>query len=238
MERELEGEACYNIGMKLSVIIPVYNEKNTLKTIIDRVQAVNIEKEIILVDDYSTDGTRDIFPQFTANNIKIFLQEKNQGKGAAVTRGIKEATGDYIIIQDADLEYDPQDYLKLIAPITENRAKVVYGSRFLGEHSFSTFSHKWGNRLLTGITNLLYSGKITDMETCYKLIPAGLAKQLDIKAKRFDMEPEITAKILKRGYKILEVPISYKGRAFSEGKKISWKDAFSAIWTLIKFRFG
>ena len=223
--------------MKLSVIIPVFNEKNTLKTIVDRVQAVKLEKEIIIIDDFSTDGTRDIYPQIKAENIKVILQAKNQGKGSAVRTGIAAATGDYIIIQDADLEYDPQDFNKLIIPILENKAKVVYGSRFKGAHSFSTFSHKWGNRLLTGITNLLYWSSITDMETCYKLIPSSLAKQLNIKANKFDMEPEITAKILKRGYKIIEIPISYKGRAFSEGKKISWKDAFSAIWTLIKYRF-
>jgi len=222
--------------MKLSVIIPVFNEKNTLKTLIDRVQEVLIDKEIIIVDDFSSDGTRDIYPQITANNIKVILQAKNQGKGSAVSTGIAASTGDYVIIQDADLEYDPQDYIKLLEPIKSGKAKVVYGSRFMGNHYFSTFTHKWGNKLLTGITNLLYHGKITDMETCYKLMPANLAKQLNIKSKKFDMEPEITAKVLKRGYKITEVPISYKGRAFSEGKKISWLDAFSAIWTLIKYR--
>lgn len=223
--------------MKLSVIIPVFNEKSTLKTIIDRVQAVNIEKEIIIVDDFSTDGTRDIYPQFKDENIKVILQKNNKGKGSAVSTGIAAASGDYVIIQDADLEYDPQDFLKLIVPIISGQAKVVYGSRFKGKHSFSTLSHKWGNKLLTGITNFLYASAITDMETCYKLMPAALAKSLNIKSKKFDMEPEITAKILKQGYKILELPISYKGRAFNEGKKISWKDAFSAIWTLIKYRF-
>lgn len=223
--------------MKLSVIIPVYNEKNTLKALIERVQAVPLEKEIILVDDCSTDGTRDLLPELKGNGIKVILQEKNGGKGSAVKRGFAEAEGDYVIIQDADLEYDPQDYLKLLPPVIDGRAKVVYGSRFKGAHSFSSLSHLLGNKLLTFITNFLYFSNITDMETCYKLIPASLAKQLDIKARRFDMEPEITAKILKQGYKILEIPISYKGRAFSEGKKISWKDAFSAIWTLIKYRF-
>ncbi len=222
--------------MKLSVIMPVFNEVNTLIEILNRVQAVKLDKEIIIVDDFSNDGTRDLLSKLKENNTKVILQNKNQGKGAAVKTGIESATGDYIIIQDADLEYDPQDYLKLLEPIMQNKSKVVYGSRFLGQHYFSTLSHKLGNQFLTLISNLLYQSSLTDMETCYKLIPAELAKQLNIKAKRFDMEPEITAKILKRGYKILEVPISYKGRAFSEGKKISWKDAFSAIWTLIKFR--
>lgn len=223
--------------MKLSIIVPVFNEVNTLTEILNRIQAVKLDKEIILVDDFSTDGTRELLSKIKANNIKIILQNKNQGKGAAVKAGIEEATGNYVIIQDADLEYDPQDYIRLLAPVLENKAKVVYGSRFLGQHYFSTLSHKLGNQFLTLISNILYQSSLTDMETCYKLIPADLAKQLNIKAKRFDMEPEITAKIVKRGYKILEVPISYKGRAFSEGKKISWKDAFSAIWTLIKFRF-
>ncbi|OGC22644.1 glycosyl transferase [candidate division WOR-1 bacterium RIFOXYC2_FULL_37_10] len=224
--------------MKLSIIIPVFNEKKTLREILDRVLAVNLEKEIILVDDFSTDGTRAIYPTLSSKEIKIILQEKNQGKGNAVKTGIASATGAYIIIQDADLEYDPKDYIKLLDPIKEGKAKVVYGSRFLGTHKFSSFSHFLGNKFLTLITNLLYKSKITDMETCYKLMPAELAKGLNIKSKKFDMEPEITAKILKRGNKIMEIPISYKGRAFNEGKKISWKDAFAAIWTLIKYRFA
>jgi glycosyltransferase involved in cell wall biosynthesis len=223
--------------MKLSVIIPVYNEKNTLSEIIDRVQKVGLEKEIILVDDCSSDGTRELLPSFTAQNIKIVLQDKNQGKGAAIRRGIEEASGDYIIIQDADLEYDPQEYIKLILPIIEGQAQVVYGSRFLGAHKFSTLSHFLGNKMLTWLTDLLYESALTDMETCYKLIPAKLIKSIPLRANRFDFEPEITAKILKRGIKIREVPISYRGREFAEGKKISWIDGFAAIWALLKYRF-
>jgi len=223
--------------MKLSVIIPVYNEKNTLSEIIDRVQKVGLEKEIILVDDCSSDGTRELLPSFTAQNIKVVLQEKNQGKGAAIRRGIEEASGDYVIIQDADLEYDPQEYIKLILPIIEGKAQVVYGSRFLGAHKFSTLSHFLGNKMLTWLTDLLYESALTDMETCYKLIPAKLIKSIPLRANRFDFEPEITAKILKRGIKIREVPISYRGREFAEGKKISWIDGFAAIWALLKYRF-
>jgi len=223
--------------MKLSVIVPVFNEKDTLRQIVERVQRVDFEKEIILVDDCSTDGTRDLFPGFTAENIKVVLQPKNQGKGAAIREGIKQITGDYVIIQDADLEYDPQDYLKLLAPVIEGRAQVVYGSRFKGAPRFSSLSHFLGNKLLTWITDFLYESALTDMETCYKLIPAPLIKSLPLQANRFDFEPEITAKVLKSGYKILEIPIHYQGRQFHEGKKISWRDGFAAVWALLKYRF-
>src|SRR3989339_249294 len=221
--------------MNLSVIMPVYNKKATLPQIIARVLAVPINKELIIVDDYSTDGTREVLKNYP--NIKIVLQPFNQGKGAALRAGFKEASGDYVIIQDADLEYDPQDYLKLISPINEGKAKVVYGSRFMGKHSFSSVSHYWGNKALSLLTTLLYGAVLTDMETCYKLIPAKFIKNIKLNANRFDFEPEITAKILKNGYKILEVPIGYKGREFNEGKKISWKDGFAAIAALIKYRF-
>ena len=223
--------------MKLSVIIPVYNEKDTVKKIVERVQAVDLVKEIILVDDYSTDGTREILPNFVSENIKVVLQEKNQGKGAAIREGVQHVSGDYVIIQDADLEYDPQDYLKLIIPVISGKAQIVYGSRFKGEHKFSTLSHLLGNKILTWLTNFLYQAILTDMETCYKLIPAKLLKEMPLRANRFDFEPEVTAKILKRGFKILELPISYSGREFHEGKKISWKDGFAAIWALLKYRF-
>lgn len=221
--------------MKLSVIMPVYNEKATLPQIIEKVLAAPVEKELIIVDDCSTDGTREVLKNYP--NIKVVLQPYNQGKGAALRAGLKEAGGDYVIIQDADLEYDPQDYIKLLAPINEGKAKVVYGSRFMGKHSFSSVSHYWGNKALSLLTTLLYGAVLTDMETCYKLIPAKFIKNLKLNANRFDFEPEITAKILKNGYKIMEVPIGYKGREFNEGKKISWKDGFAAIAALVKYKF-
>lgn len=218
--------------------MPVYNEKMTLSKIVERVMAVDLDKELIIIDDCSTDGTRELFKQYQKDtNIEVILQTNNQGKGAAIRAGIKKATGDYIIIQDADLEYDPNDYLKLINPIIEKKTDVVYGSRFLGDHKFSSITHFWGNKLLTLLTSALYGAKLTDMETCYKLIPAKFMKGLKLNANRFDFEPEITAKILKQGLRIVEVPISYKGREFSEGKKISWKDGFAAIGTLLKYRF-
>jgi len=223
--------------MKLSVLIPVYNEKNSIKEILERVQNIPIDKQIVVVDDCSTDGTRELLPSLRDKDIAIVYHEVNQGKGAAIRTGILHASGDYVIVQDADLEYDPNDYFKLLKLVIEGKAKVVYGSRFKGKGHFSTLSHYLGNKLLTWITNILYGVTLTDMETCYKLIPTDLIKKINIKANKFDMEPEITAKILKRGYKIVEVPISYKGRGFEDGKKISWKDAFSAIWTLIKYRF-
>ena len=225
--------------MKLSIVIPVYNEIETLEKLLDKVRAVDIEKEIILVDDGSTDGSREILKRLQTEDpsLKVVLHSRNQGKGVSLRTGFKEATGDYIIIQDADLEYDPQDYFKLLRPVLEGGAEVVYGSRFKGVYKDFTTLHFWGNKFLTLITNLLYGVKLTDMETCYKLIPAELVKSFQIKSDRFNFEPEITAKILKSGRKILEVPISYAGRSFSEGKKITWRDGLSALWYLLKYRF-
>ena len=225
--------------MKLSIIIPVYDEVNTIRAILEQVRAVPIEKEIIVVDDGSTDGTCDILRQeMEHDDTRVFFHAENQGKGAAVRTGIAAATGNIILIQDADLEYDPRDYPALLAPIEEGRAKVVYGSRFLGgPRKTMLFWHAVGNKLLTLVTNVLYDTILSDMETGYKVFAAEVIKPLPLRAKRFELEPEVTAKVLKRGHRIYEVPISYTGREFSEGKKITWRDGFVALWTLFKYRF-
>ena len=227
--------------MKLSVIVPVYNERNML---IDAIQAVVAEEradEIIIVDDGSTDGTRDLYPQIAAldKRIKIWLHKRNQGKGAALRTGFKKATGDIFLIQDADLEYDPRDYYALVRPIEEGRAAVVYGSRFRGGPTKTMFFwHMIGNKFLTTVTNILYNTILTDMETCYKVFRADVIKDIPLRAKGFEFEPEITSKVLKRGYRIYEVPISYNGREFDEGKKLNpWKEGPKAFFYLVKYRF-
>ncbi len=224
--------------MKLSVVIPVYNEINTLEKILAKVKKVNVSKEIILVDDGSKDGSRELLKvlQKKDKSLRIVFHEVNQGKGAALRTGFQHATSDFVIVQDADLEYDPRDYSKLLSEL-KNPNTVVYGSRFMGSYKDMTTMHYWGNRLLTFLTNLLFGVALTDMETCYKLIPADLIKKINIKSNRFNFEPEITAKILRLGYKIKEVPISYAGRNVHEGKKITWRDGFSALATLVRFRF-
>lgn len=226
--------------MKLSVVIPVYNEKNTVEEIVRRVKAVDgIDKEIILVNDASKDGSEDILKRMGTKqpDLKIIFKHINEGKGAALRDGFKETTGDYVIVQDADLEYDPQDYKKLLRALNEQSAKVVYGSRFSGNYEKMSTLHYVGNKMLTLITNILFGVLLTDMETCYKLIPGDFARNINIKSNRFNFEPEITAKILKSKMKIVEVPICYAGRSFSEGKKITWRDGISALYTLIKYRF-
>jgi len=227
--------------MKLSIIIPVYNEVNTIREIINRVDAVELDKEIIIVDDCSTDGTREITEDIKNNekfnsDLRVVHHSKNQGKGAAIRTGINYTTGDIVIIQDADLEYDPEDYHILIKPIIEGKADVVYGSRFLGIHRCFMFWHYMGNKLLTGLANILFNTILSDMESCYKAFRAEVIKDIRIKSNRFNFEPEITAKVLKRKLRIYEVPISYTGRDYSEGKKINWKDGFRAIYALIKYR--
>ena len=222
--------------MKLSIIIPVYNESQTVAEIIRQLKAVKgFEKEIIVVDDCSTDGTSEVIKDI--KDIKVINHKKNQGKGAAIRTGIEAATGDYVLVQDADLEYDPQDILTMIKPINQGKAEVVYGSRFTGSRRNMFFWHWMGNQLLTLVTNILYNTTLSDMETCYKLIPLKLIKSLNLRAKRFEFEPEVTAKILKKGIRIWEVPISYAGREYHEGKKITWRDGIPALWTLIKYRF-
>jgi glycosyltransferase involved in cell wall biosynthesis len=228
--------------MKLSIVIPVYNEKNTLRKILNRVDSVNlsgVKKEIIIVDDASTDGSEETLRRIAKkrSDIKIHYHLVNQGKGASLRDGFQLTTGDYIIVQDADLEYDPEDYKKLLRALEEEDADVVYGSRFLGTYKDMLDLHYVGNKLLTLVTNLLYGVMLTDMETCYKLMPGNFVRKVKIESSRFNFEPEITAKILKSGLKIVEVPISYKGRSFSEGKKICWKDGVSALITLLRFRF-
>jgi len=253
--------------MKLSVIIPVYNEKNTILSLLEKVRAVRVDKEIIIVDDGSTDGTRELLKQYqessiksqvdvdsgdcmrdmlktydvrrtTHDEIKVIFHEKNQGKGMAIRTGLKAVTGEAVIMQDADLEYDPNDYLKLIEPIIKGEAVVVYGSRITGSGRKSYWSFYLGGKFLSFLTNLLYGTRITDEPTCYKAFRADVIKGIDLKCRRFEFCPEVTAKISRRGHRILEIPISYEPRSMEEGKKISWKDGLEAIWTLIKYRFS
>ena len=232
----LYGETVLN---KITILIPVYNEVDTLRAILEKVENADfcgLEKEIILIDDCSTDGTKEIYPSLP---YKVLYHDVNQGKGAALRDGFKEATGDIIVIQDADLEYDPVDYKDLIKLILEDKADVAYGSRLNGGKPSRAFMfhHLLGNKLLTFVTNVLYNTTLTDMETCYKAFRADFIKDIEIKSNRFDFEPEITAKVLKKGARLYELSISYYGREFSEGKKITWKDGFHALWALIKFRF-
>ena len=226
--------------MKLSVIIPVYNEEKTLRTIIDKVLKVQIDKELIIVDDFSNDNSRLIIKEYSASqNIKAVYHEKNYGKGRAIRSGIECVTGDIVIIQDADLEYEPEDYPKLIAPITEGRANVVYGSRELGTtHQHSYFSFYIGGKFLSWLTNILYGSHITDESTCYKVFTTDVLKSIRLNCVRFEFCPEVTAKILKRGHKIVEVPIHYYPRKKREGKKIRWKDGIEAIWALMRYKFS
>ncbi len=231
---------------KLTVIIPAYNERATIEEIIRRVKQapidadLRVEKEIIVVDDGSTDGTREILARIAEEDpdITVLMHDRNQGKGAAIRTALQHASGDYIVIQDADLEYDPREYSVLLRPLVEGKADVVYGSRFLGPHRAFLFLHYLGNKFLNLVTNILYDTILTDMETCYKMFRADVIKNIPLKARGFEFEPEVTAKVLKRGYRVFEVPISYSGRDFAEGKKIHpWKDGLRALWTLIKYRF-
>jgi glycosyltransferase involved in cell wall biosynthesis len=241
--------------MRLSIIVPAYNEIHTIAEILRRVRAVELkvsigfgaqngsqvdfEREVVVVDDGSTDGTREVLRELNhAPDVSVVLHEHNQGKGAAVRTGLQHASGDIMLIQDADLEYDPRDYPSLLRPIVEERSHVVYGSRFRGGPTRAMFFwHMVGNRFLTLVTNVLYDSILSDMETCYKVFTRQVAEQLDLKASGWGFDPEITAQILRLGYRIYEVPITYTGREFHEGKKISWRDGLTVLWTLLKYRF-
>lgn len=226
---------------KISILVPIYNEKNTLKVVLEKINEAsfcNLEKEIILIDDASTDGTIDILKELEIE-YSVYYHLKNKGKGAAIRTGLQHATGDIIVIQDADLEYDPNDYESLLPLIIDDHADVVYGSRLSNEKLSPSFkiAQLFGNKVLTLLTNVLYKTSLTDMETCYKAFKASFIKDINIKSNRFDFEPEITAKILKKKARIAELPISYYGREYEEGKKITWVDGVQAIIALIKFRF-
>jgi len=222
----------------LSVVMPAYNERDTIEEIIRRVLAVPVRLELIVVDDCSTDGTRDQLQALQRElGFTLILQPANGGKGAALRTGFGRVSGEIVIIQDADLEYSPEEYPSLIELICTGRADVVYGSRFLGRHRVFLFTHYAGNRALTLLTNILYNTMLTDMETCFKVMRAEVLRSMTLKSNRFGIEPELTAKIFKRGYRVYEIPITYDGRGYSEGKKITWRDGIVAIWTLLKYRF-
>lgn len=224
------------VSVKLSVVIPVYNEAATVQTILHKVLAIKEVFEVIVVNDGSTDNTLKLVNKIKHKKLKVF-DKPNGGKGSAVRFGLAKAGGTHILIQDADLEYDPADIPVMLAPIQKGRVDVVYGSRFLGSHSNLLFWHRVGNGVLNFIVNILYDTTLSDMETCYKLVPLKVLRELDLKSNAFELEPEITCKILRRGIKIFEVPITYVGRDFSEGKKITWRDGFSALTMILKLRF-
>jgi glycosyltransferase involved in cell wall biosynthesis len=221
----------------LSVVMPVYNEEATIEEIVSRVLAVPLRLELLVVDDGSTDRSREILTELAARRgFRLLLQGKNLGKGAAVRRGFAEGKGDIFIIQDADLEYSPEEYPDLVELIVRGKADAVYGSRFLGRHRAFLYTHYMGNRFLTFVTNVLYNTILTDMETCFKAIRADRVRQMSLRSNRFGIEPEITAKLFKMGCRVYEVPITYEGRGYEEGKKISWTDGLEALWVLLKYR--
>jgi glycosyltransferase involved in cell wall biosynthesis len=222
----------------LSVVMPVYNEIGTVEEMVRRVLAVPLKTQLIVVDDCSTDGSRDLLSRLQAElGFSLLLQPRNQGKGSALRRGFQEVRGDIVVIQDADLEYSPEEFPHLIELICQGRADVVFGSRFLGRHRVFLFTHYVGNRIVTLLTNLLYNTMLTDMETCYKVMRREVVQSMQLRSDGFGIEPELTAKIFKRGYRVYEVPITYDGRGYQEGKKITWRDGVIALWVLLKYRF-
>lgn len=231
--------------MKLSIIIPLYNEIGTIEELLKRIDKIRLDKEIVIVDDGSKDGSREWLEKLKDKNVKKVFHEKNQGKGMAIRTGIKESTGDIILIQDADLEYDPEDYYALVKPIMENGFNVVYGSRIKGnliknmksKHSEAYYEYYYGGRLLTILTNILYNAKISDEPTCYKVFKSDVLKNINLRCTGFEFCPEVTAKVRKKGYKIHEIPIKYNPRTLKEGKKIKIRDGLEAVWTLLKYRF-
>jgi glycosyltransferase involved in cell wall biosynthesis len=222
----------------LSVVMPVYNERTTIEEIIRRVLAVPLRIELIVVDDGSKDGTGERLKELQAALRFTLVQQPNGGKGAALRRGFQEVTGDIVVIQDADLEYSPEEFPQLIELICRGKADVVYGSRFLGRHRAFMFAHYVGNKFVTLVTNILYNTMLTDMETCYKAMRVDVLRSMTLKSNGFGIEPEITAKIFKRGYRVYEVPITYDGRGYDQGKKITWRAGFDALWVLVKYRFS
>jgi len=222
----------------LSVVMPAFNELNTIEEIVHRVVAVPLRIELIVVDDCSTDGTRNTLVELQRElGFTLLLQPRNLGKGAALRRGFEAVHGDVVVVQDADLEYSPEEFPQLLELICEGRADVVYGSRFLGRHRVFLFTHYAGNRILTLLTNVLYNTMLTDMETCYKVMRTDVMRSMTLRSDGFGIEPELTAKIFKRGYRVYEVPITYDGRGYDEGKKISWRDGIVALWVLLRYRF-
>ncbi|HWD51045.1 MAG TPA: glycosyltransferase family 2 protein [Acidimicrobiales bacterium] len=235
-----DGAGAHPVYATLSVIVPVYNERNTVAEVIRRIRAVDLPLtvDVVVVDDGSSDGTDKVLAALEDSTVRVLVHPRNQGKGAAIRTGLAEVRGDLVLIQDADLEYDPDDWPKLLDPILKGKARVVYGSRFTGERMNMLPSHWVGNRILSLVTNVLYSSTLSDMETCYKLFDRQVISGITIESNRFDFEPEITAKVLRKGHRIYEVPISYAGREIDEGKKITWRDGFGALKALIKFRFS
>lgn len=227
-------------NLKISVVVPVYNEKHTIEELLDRIIKVKINKEIIIVDDGSKDGTLEIIKKYIKPFpfIKLIIHKKNRGKGAALRTGFTKVTGHIVVIQDADLEYDPFDYYKLIVPILEKRTDVVYGSRFLGGNKKALFFRQYvGNRMLTTLSNIFTNNNLSDMTTCFKVFPANVLKKISLKSNRFGFEPEFTAKVSKQKLRILEVPVSYHGRGYDEGKKIGWKDGLNMLWCVFRYNF-